>query len=351
MNKTSECVRRTLLVLFFCFVFYYATHPSSDIENDESESISLNSVAVSNPTISIIKLKENDADKLIDLNNFKYLINQPSCYDFEESKSENSAKPPLIAVVLVHSAPNNLNKRNIIRDTWGQKYARVRLFFLLGAVELSSLQATLEQENHQFQDIIQGNFLDTYRNLTYKHVMALKWFNNNCPNVKFLLKMDDDVFLNTPVLYDLLETDYIDRKDFVFCYKRIREPVLRNFTKWMVTFDEYPDEYYPTYCPGYSIVYSNDTIPRFYQQAQMTKLFWIDDVHVTGTLTQHLNLNITSIEKYFLDREKINDLITAKINLSSIRPMFLFASPDLEGSEIKELWKIVKNSSNKKIFL
>lgn len=328
--------KRVLIVFFFGFVFCYSTYSLSDVHSDEKR----NTISKSNASIVLVDPKINSV--LIDLQNFEYLINHESCYSFQTNK--NSTKKLLTAVVLVHSAPNNLAKRNIIRETWGQKDPRVRLFFLLGAVKSPSLQTQLELENTRFGDIIQGNFLDTYRNLTYKHVMALKWFTYNCPNVKFLLKADDDVFINTPVLYNLLETDYKNKEDFVFCNKRIKEPVLRNVTKWAVTLEEYPDKYYPIYCPGYSIVFSNDTVVRLYQRAEKTKYFWIDDVYVTGTLTQQLNLNITSIEKYFLRGNEINDLINGKINLNSIKPMFLFASPNLNGKEIQELWKVVESS-------
>lgn len=49
-----------------------------------------------------------------------------------------------------------------------------------------------------------GSFIDTYHNLTYKHVMNLKWFNTHCSGVKYLIKMDDDVLMNVPAVIDYL---------------------------------------------------------------------------------------------------------------------------------------------------
>jgi hypothetical protein len=36
--------------------------------------------------------------------------------------------------------------------------------------------------------------------MTYKHIMALKWVVYFCPGVRYVLKTDDDTFVNTPVL-------------------------------------------------------------------------------------------------------------------------------------------------------
>ena len=32
--------------------------------------------------------------------------------------------------------------------------------------------------------------------MTIKSILALKWASTSCPNAKFVVKMDDDVFLN-----------------------------------------------------------------------------------------------------------------------------------------------------------
>jgi hypothetical protein len=62
------------------------------------------------------------------------------------------------------------------------------------------LQVSLESENDQHHDLLQGSFRDAYRNMTYKHIMALKWVLHFCPGVRYVLKTDDDTFVNTPVL-------------------------------------------------------------------------------------------------------------------------------------------------------
>ena len=44
------------------------------------------------------------------------------------------------------------------------------------------------------------HFQDSYHNLTLKTVMGLKWMSIFCPHAKFILKTDDDIYVNVPLL-------------------------------------------------------------------------------------------------------------------------------------------------------
>jgi hypothetical protein len=62
-------------------------------------------------------------------------------------------------------------------------------------------QAALEFEAEQYHDIVQEDFQDTYHNLTYKGIAGLKWISYFCPHARFILKTDDDIFVNTFTLF------------------------------------------------------------------------------------------------------------------------------------------------------
>ncbi|KAI9588563.1 uncharacterized protein LOC119645117 [Glossina fuscipes] len=143
-------------------------------------------------------LPAEDFNQLIDLTDFKYLMTQSVCANYIE------------ALILVHSAPANHGKRQLIRETWGSVsrvivHSPLRIIFLLGAVENSQLQRTLTSENHEYGDMLQGSFVDDYRNMTYKHIMAFKWFISNCAHAQILIKVDDDVYVNTLQLLNYLK--------------------------------------------------------------------------------------------------------------------------------------------------
>ncbi len=46
-----------------------------------------------------------------------------------------------------------------------------------------------------------------YRNLTYKHIMGLKWVSTYCSNAHTVVKVDDDTFVNIFQLTTFLRTD------------------------------------------------------------------------------------------------------------------------------------------------
>ena len=74
----------------------------------------------------------------------------------------------------------------IIRSTWGRPRmpkVKTRLAFLLGSTENAKLQEEIERENSAYHDIVQGDFVDTYHNLSYKSIMGKFWVSEFCEQV------------------------------------------------------------------------------------------------------------------------------------------------------------------------
>ena len=78
----------------------------------------------------------------------------------------------------------------------------------------------LEQEGQEHGDLLQGGFIDSYRfcfgscscsiidihrNLTLKHLFGLSWARDQCPGVSWILKTDDDIFVDSLHLPRLLQ--------------------------------------------------------------------------------------------------------------------------------------------------
>ncbi|KZC13307.1 PREDICTED: beta-1,3-galactosyltransferase 5-like [Dufourea novaeangliae] len=276
------------------------------------------------------ELPFGDRSTLIDIKDFRFTINHDPC---------NRSSP--LVLMLVHSAPENLLKRNVVRETWGQHTPAVALLFLVGSSD--EYQAQLEGENRKYKDLIQGNFLDVYRNMTYKHVMALKWATYHCPSAKYILKLDDDVFVHIPAMLDFLTRDLSPwgARRLILCDLLSVGTVKRSWrSKWRVSPLEYPGRYYPAYCAGWAILYSPDSVFLLYREAQREPYFWIDDVHVTGTLARKVNLTQTSLHYLVLTYENMQDLLS---NPNSRRE-FLFGPPNLTENEIRALHSLVTKS-------
>ena len=52
---------------------------------------------------------------------------------------------------------------------------------------------TIQEEHRLFGDIVQGSFIESYRNLTLKAVMALKWVTTYCTNAKYVIKVGNPI--------------------------------------------------------------------------------------------------------------------------------------------------------------
>ncbi|XP_041069310.1 beta-1,3-galactosyltransferase 9 [Carcharodon carcharias] len=191
----------------------------------------------------------------------------------------------LFLVNFVISKPAHLVNREAIRRSWGSvrevRGLAVRTLFALGTPESSKEQELIDWESRSYQDVVQGRFVDTYLNLTFKTIMVMRWFTTYCHTARYLLKVDDDVFLNHDNLVELLLglgdglTDlYLGR-----VHRNVR--AIRNVSSlYYVSEEVYPADTYPNYCSGTSYVLSGDMAHKVYVAALSVPLLSIEDVFV-----------------------------------------------------------------------
>ena len=110
-----------------------------------------------------------------DNHNINFIIkNEGKCVT---SNDDEEGTLPIRVVYLVKSALGNVENRRAIRRTWGYENrfsdVQIRTVFLLGSDNKG--QTIVKRENEEFNDIIQGDFIDTYYNNTIKTLMGLRW--------------------------------------------------------------------------------------------------------------------------------------------------------------------------------
>merc|ERR1711936_988369 len=164
-----------------------------------------------------------------------------------ESKSED-----LFLLVIVFSAIKNFNERQTIRDSWASdEIPNSQVIFLLGHVGNDSipLQINVTKESETFGDILQEDFIDSYANLSLKTLMMLKWYEQSCSHVPYVLKTDDDVYINMNNLYKLVKMNKIPNllMGTLICGAvPIRDP----YNKWYSPHYMYDKKRYPNYLSG-----------------------------------------------------------------------------------------------------
>ena len=74
--------------------------------------------------------------------------------------------------IYVFTSVKSFAKRQLIRETWANKsFLDFNLVFIIGKhlKENATITKLLEIEQNKCNDLIQGNFIDSYRNLSINH--------------------------------------------------------------------------------------------------------------------------------------------------------------------------------------
>ncbi|KAG5307208.1 PREDICTED: beta-1,3-galactosyltransferase 5 isoform X1 [Acromyrmex echinatior] len=220
----------------------------------------------------------------------------------------------------------------------------IRRVFLLGTLndyaekKTHMLQNALLDESRRFNDLLQGDFLDTYRNLTRKHLMGLQWAANNCKDVKYIMKMDDDIIVNIYGILEKLHSGMIEKNSLTGYIMKDMIPVREPANKWYVSKAEYINNIYPDFVSGWLYITHPQIASRLINYAVSShEYFWIDDVFVTGILRQALNIKIQNISELFTtDYRYLECCIKGKANL--LKCEFL-AGPNGGDTELQVRFK------------
>ncbi|XP_063798002.1 UDP-GlcNAc:betaGal beta-1,3-N-acetylglucosaminyltransferase 7-like [Pseudophryne corroboree] len=191
-------------------------------------------------------------------------------------------------LIVVKSIIEQHDRREAVRKTWGKEKEvdgkKIRTLFLLGTTSIGkdhrNLQRLIDQEDQIYGDILQWDFMDTFFNLTLKEVNFLKWFHIYCPNVEFIFKGDDDIFVNTenvlaflafkkedPLLPSLFVGDIISRAG----------PIRNKQSKYFIPKELY-DKPYPVYAGGGGFLMASSLARKLFVASEKIQLFPIDDV-------------------------------------------------------------------------
>ncbi|KAM3825414.1 beta-1,3-galactosyltransferase 9 [Vipera latastei] len=210
-------------------------------------------------------LRARERARILDMSSVKTNISKV----YALSNPEACSKQEIFLLVLIFSNPENLSRRNAIRKTWAnvtdiQGYPTLVLF-VLGEPSSTSAQMEVIKESNQEQDLIQGIFLDTPENQTLKIKRAVEWTVTYCPEARFILKVDQDMFANLQTLVEYL-LNLRTRPDDVYLGRVVHQNLpskeFQNGT--FLSAKKYPERYYPDHCSATAFVISQDVARKIY---------------------------------------------------------------------------------------
>lgn len=217
---------------------------------------------------------------------YEYLLNP-----FDVCASEEE----VFLLVMIASASWEFERRKLIRETWASQQAQgqaIKYVFFVGNDNKPKNRFKLEEEFKEFNDLVLEDFDETYRNLTLKTIGQVKWGTHFCPNARFALHIDDDVFGQINDIASYLSG--IKASRYLGCSK-VFHPIVRREGKWDMSREDYPGDQYPLGCVGWCFAMSRDVMNELYYMALDTPLIHLEDVSTTGILRE--KIGITGVTK------------------------------------------------------
>ncbi|XP_073443689.1 beta-1,3-galactosyltransferase 2-like [Dendrobates tinctorius] len=257
---------------------------------------------------------------------YKFIINQPD-------KCRN--RKPFLVIMILGECYDSAS-RHTIRETWGNESlydVDVVKIFLVGQSRFfqDRVQDLLEEESDIFEDIIQQDFIDTYYNLTLKTLMGMEWVIKFCPSASYVIKIDNDMFLNVDSLvHQLLNPDLPVRQNyFTGTIVSNTGPLRDNGYKWYVPKEVYPNNTYPPYCAGPGYVFSIDMAKKIYDVAQEIRVIPMEDAFM-GICLYELHIPPTEPPRDKFHGHRIN---YDRCHFKNVITVHHYA-----GSELRSIW-------------
>ncbi|CAC5367105.1 BRN [Mytilus coruscus] len=203
-------------------------------------------------------------------------------------------------IIIVKSDIRNVDRRQVIRNTWGNtgNSSDVSVVFMLGVGDVP-----LSAEETKYNDIIQENFIDTYRNNTIKTIMGFNWAVKYCPTANFLFLVDDDYFVNVANLMTLPQRCKNKQNVYLGSITSKAIPYRDQDSKWYTTWEEYPYDKWPPYIMGGAYLVSMKTARQFQMIFPYVKPIHMDDVFL-GIVSHKLNIRPIGAPLFYDGKKK-----------------------------------------------
>ena len=240
-------------------------------------------------------------------------------------------------MVMVITSPQNSEMRQTYRNTVLSRLGEDTQYAFLIGRSSSETEAQIYGELTQFNDMIVGNFQDSYENLTIKSLFALKWISDHCPQTRHMLKVDDDVYANVPAITNYLRTINTEQPSvFGVLFTKVI-PISKSSNKW------HADAFYlskygcglPTYVSGPAYIIDTEITRPLFNVGMEAHFLRLEDAFITGVCVENLRqhgYNIQHIDMIKLQRyEPLNSIDDVSTNLLTVH--------GLDKNALTEFWK------------
>ncbi|CAD5313799.1 unnamed protein product [Arabidopsis thaliana] len=196
-------------------------------------------------------------------------------------KAPSLPQKPVELFIGILSAGNHFAERMAVRKSWMQqklfRSSKVVARFFVALHARKEVNVDLKKEAEYFGDIVIVPYMDHYDLVVLKTV-AICEYGVNTVAAKYVMKCDDDTFVRVDAV--IQEAEKVKGRESLYIGNiNFNHKPLRT-GKWAVTFEEWPEEYYPPYANGPGYILSYD-VAKFivddFEQKRL-RLFKMEDV-------------------------------------------------------------------------
>lgn len=242
-------------------------------------------------------------------------------------------------LILITSAQTHTEARLAIRQTWGHFGTRrdVSTAFILGRTTNKTINDALTQENMIYGDLIRGHFIDSYNNLTLKTLSSLEWVDSYCPKTKYILKTDDDMFINVPKLLQFLDAHSKDKRVIYGRLAKKWKPIRNKKSKYYISTGQFSASIFPPFTTGPAYVFTSDIVHELYVRSLHEVYLKLEDVFTTGIVAQQLGIK----------RVHVNEFLNRRIAFNPCNIRKSISVHMIKANEQFDLWKKLLDQTTK----
>ena len=152
----------------------------------------------------------------------------------------------------------------------------------------------------QYNDVINIDVIDTYNNLSLKSIEMLKWTSKHCAGAKYLLKVDDDTYVNTTALIVELEAHKRQQHTHGIYGRRYtrRTPQRSPSSRYYTPYSVWRHKHWPHVVTGPAYVISVSVIDRLLEKALLasTPFVTMEDIYITGLVRHYANVSLYDLK-------------------------------------------------------
>lgn len=209
--------------------------------------------------------------------------------------------------------------------------------FMLGATNVQSIEDSLEAESYMYSDIIRGRFIDSYNNLTLKTISSLEWVDTYCTHADFVLKTDDDMFINVLRLMAFIDKHKSNERVIYGRLAKKWKPIRNKRSKYYVSPEQYFAPVFPQFTTGPAYLISGSAVHDLYKKSLAQTYLKLEDVFMTGIVAQLVNAK----------RVHINEFLNRRIAFNPCNLRKAISIHMVKANEQFDLWKKLMDTNTK----